>query len=216
VQHSGLTLARYAEAKRLDSERLRSFGLADAPYFNPPAVRIAYRDEAGTEAAVRFRLCLDKSPDGDERFKWRNGSKLCLYGLDRLPLARDRGHVVLVEGESDCHTLWTQNEPAVGVPGANNWNETRDAPMLADIPRIYLVVEPDQGGDALVTKLSTSALADRVYLVSLDPHKDPSALHCADPEQFRECWAAAKAAVVPLSERLDAQAREEAETAWEI
>ena len=152
-------MKQYAEAKQLDPERLRAFGLSESPYSGQPAVRIAYRDEAGDEAAVRFRLRLDKGEDGDDRFKWRKGSKLCLYGLDRLALARERGYVVLVEGESDCHTLWSHGEPAVGVPGANNWNEARDAPLLADIPAIYVVVEPDKGGDALLDKLSTSAVA---------------------------------------------------------
>jgi hypothetical protein len=215
AQHPGLTVAAYADAKRLDSDRLRAWGLSDARYFKPPAVRIAYPDEAGTEAAVRHRFCLDKSPDGDGRFKWRKGSKICLYGRNRLELARERGYVVLVEGESDCHTLWTHGEPALGVPGANNWNETRDAPALADIPRIYLVLEPDKGGDALLDKLSMSALADRVHLVSLSPHKDPSELHCDDPEQFAGRWQAALAAAVPLSERLDAEAEAEADAAWE-
>jgi hypothetical protein len=215
VQRDGLTVAAYAEAKRLDPERLRAWGLSDARYFKPPAIRITFPDEAGAEAAVRYRFCLDKSPDGDGRFKWRKGSKVCLYGRDRLDLARERGYVVLVEGESDCHTLWTHGEPALGVPGANNWNETRDAPALADISRIYHVVEPDKGGDVLLGKLSMSALASRVYLVSLSPHKDPSALHCDDPERFAESWQAALAAAVPLSDRLDAEAHEETETAWE-
>jgi hypothetical protein len=215
AQHAGLTLARYAEAKRLDPERLRAFGVADAPYFKPPAISMAYRDAGGTVPAVRFRFCLEKSTDGDNRFKWRRNSKLCLYGLDRLDLARERGYVALVEGESDCHTLWTHGEPAAGIPGANNWNEVRDASALAQIPFVYLVVEPDRGGDALLDKLSTSALADRVRLISLNPYKDPSELHCDDPARFLDRWRAALAAAVPLSERLEAEAQAEADAAWE-
>jgi hypothetical protein len=215
VQHAGLTLAQYAEAKQLDPERLRAFGVADAPYFKPPAISMAYRHTDGTVPAVRFRFCLDKSADGDNRFTWRKNSKLCLYGLDRLDLARERGYIVLVEGESDCHTLWTHGEPAVGVPGANNWNEARDALALAGIPLIYLVVEPDKGGDALLDKLSNSALADRVQLVSLGPYKDPSELHCDDPARFLDRWRSALAAAVPLSERMEAEARADADTAWE-
>ena len=69
---------------------------------------------------------------------WRKGSKTCLYGLWRLeelhgcavvgggdtPLAPQ---VVLVEGESDSHTLWHHGIPALGLPGAGNWRESRDA-----------------------------------------------------------------------------------------
>lgn len=215
VQHAGLTVKQYAEAKRLDPERLRSFGLSDLSYLGKPAVRIPYHDGAGNDGPVRYRLRLDKGADADDRFKWKTGSKLCLYGLDRLPLARERGHAALVEGESDCHTLWSHGEPAIGVPGANNWNETRDAPAFDDVPLVYLVVEPDKGGAALLDKLSTSALADRVHLVSLHPHKDPSDLHRDDPARFTERWQAALAAAVPLSERLDAAAGEEADAAWE-
>jgi hypothetical protein len=214
AQRVGLTLARYAAAKQLDPERLRAFGVADAPYFKPPAISMAYRHTDGTVPAVRFRFCLDKSADGDTRFKWRKNSKLCLYGLDRLDLARERGYLVLVEGESDCHTLWSHGEPAVGIPGANNWNEARDAPALADISLIYLVVEPDKGGDTLLDKLATSALAGRVQLVSLDPYKDPSELHGDDPARFLDRWHSALAAAVRLSERLDAEAQAEAAAAW--
>ena len=50
---------------------------------------------------MRFRIALD----GD-RFRWKSGTKPCLYGLHRLAEAQKAGQVVLVEGESDCHTLW--------------------------------------------------------------------------------------------------------------
>jgi hypothetical protein len=102
----------------------------------------------------------------------------------------------------------------VGIPGATNWCDERDAPALADIPTIYVVIESDRGGEAVLTWLGTSTIRDRVRLIDLGVHKDPSALHCADPERFAERWEAAKAAAVPLAERLDAQAREEAEAAW--
>jgi hypothetical protein len=214
AQHAGLTLDQYAAAKKLDPGRLRAFGLSDAPYYNPHAVKILYRDEAGDEAAVRFRLRLDKGEHGDERFKWRTGSKLCLYGRDHLPVARERGYVVLVEGESDCHTLWSHDEPAIGLPGANNWNESRDAPFLADIPVIYVVIEADQGGDAVMTWLRTSAIRDRVRLIDLGAFKDPSGLYLDDPEHFTDRWEAAKSAATPLTERLTAEAQAERVAAW--
>jgi hypothetical protein len=57
--------------------------------------------------------------------------------------------VVLVEGESDCRTLWFHGIPALGMAGAGNWNEARDAGELAGIEHIYVVVEPDAGGQAV-------------------------------------------------------------------
>lgn len=214
LQHSGVTLAQYAESKQLDARRLRAFGLSDFAYLGNPAVRIPYFDEDSNEGPVRFRVRLEKSPDGD-RFTWRKGSKLCLYGLNRLDLAHVRGYVALVEGESDCHTLWSHGEPAIGIPGANSWNEARDAPALAGIPVIYVVDESDRGGEALLAKLATSALVDRVRVVNLAPFKDPSALHCDAPEHFLEGWRAAMQGAQPLADSLDAASRAEAEAVWE-
>ena len=93
------------EARRLNPERLRAWGLSEAHNFKPPVITIAYLNEAGAESAVRHRFCPDKSPDGDGGFKWPKGSKVRRYGLDRLELVRERGYIVLVEGKSDCHTL---------------------------------------------------------------------------------------------------------------
>jgi hypothetical protein len=183
-------------------------------YDRAPAVRIPYRDAAGTDAAVRFRVALQKSPDGGDRFKWKSGAKVCLYGRDRLALARARDYVVLVEGESDCHTLWVQGEPAVGIPGATNWRDDRDAPELDGIGTIYAVEEPDQGGATLTTRLAASPIRDRVKLVRLGEHKDPSGLYLADPERFADQWQAALDAAVPLAAVLTAQAAAKRAEAW--
>jgi hypothetical protein len=138
-------------------------------------VRIPYLGEDGEQTAVRFRIALD----GD-RFRWKSGTKPCLYGLNRLSDARREGQVVLVEGESDCHTLWFHGIPALGIPGAANWREERDARHLDGIETIYIVVEPDHGGDAVRRWLARSTIRHRAKLVSL-PLKDPSALHLEGP-----------------------------------
>jgi hypothetical protein len=196
---AGLTLAQYAAEKLLDPARLRSWGVSDTPYVDKPAVRISYHDEAGKESAVRFRVAMDKS-EGWDRFLWQKGVTISLYGLDRLPFARELGYVVLPEGESDTHTLWHYDEPALGIPGADNWKESRDAPLLTGIPIIYVPIEPDQGGQALREKLTRSDIAPRVRVIDLSSFgvKDASALHNADPERFAERWQSAKEAAVPL------------------
>ena len=50
---------------------------------------------------------------------------------------------MLVEGESDCLTLWFHEIPALGIPGAGNWREDRDAAHFDGIDTIYVVIEPD-------------------------------------------------------------------------
>ena len=212
----GCTLAAYAAGKRLPLDKLRAFGLSDIYYDGAPAVRIPYRDAAGRDAAVRFRTHLAKAADGDGRFRWKSGAKPCLYGRDRLPLARDRGYVALLEGESDCHTLWCAGEPAVGLPGATNWRDDRDAPELDGIPAVYVVIEPDTGGQAVKTWLATSRIRERAKLVDLSPFgvKDPSALYLAAPDRFQQRWQEALTAAVPWTAKAEAEAKAATADAW--
>jgi hypothetical protein len=205
----GLTLVQYAVAKQIPVEFLKTLGLSEFTYDHKPALRIPYFTAGGEELAVRFRIALE----GD-RFRWKSGSKPCLYGLHRLAEAQKAGYVVLVEGESDCHTLWLHGIPALGIPGATNWREERDAHHLDGIETIYVVVEPDQGGDAVRKWLSRSTIRHRVKLVSL-PAKDPSALHLLGPEEFARRWQVACLGAIPWSAaEAEANAAERTE-AWE-
>ena len=88
-----------------------------------PRVQVPYVDESGAVVAVRYRLCLEKTPgQPDGRFRWRAGDKAQhLYGVARLSAARAAGWVLIVEGESDCWTGWHYGLPVVGVPGKTNW-----------------------------------------------------------------------------------------------
>jgi hypothetical protein len=145
-------LENYATSKRLPVEFLKKLGLTGRNYQGKPAVRIPYFDENGEEIAVRFRIALEKSKEGDDRFRWRTGSKAQLYGLWRLESIRKVGYVVLVEGESDTQTLWYHNIPALGIPGASNW-KAEWSNHLDGIEKIYAIIEPDQGGVTLREKL---------------------------------------------------------------
>jgi hypothetical protein len=140
-------LTNYAAAKGLPVEFLQKQGLRDQKYQGRPAVRISYRGTAGSEEAVRFRIALEKFEEDNDRFRWRTGSKARLYGLWRLESMSKAGYVVLVEGESDAQTLWYHGIPALGIPGANNW-QPGFAEHLEGIERIYAIIEPDQGGGA--------------------------------------------------------------------
>lgn len=215
AQHpAGCTLAQYAAVKGLNPEALRSYGLSDTHYDGDPAVRMPYRDPNGQVVSTQYRVRVDKAPGGDDRFRFKAGSKAVLYGQDRLALARERGRVALVEGASDCHTLWVHGEPAVGLPGAGSWREERDAPLLDGIARIDVVVEPDAGGKALLAWLATSSIRDRAWLVDLGARKDPSGLYLADRGRFPERWAAALASATRYADVQATEARERAASAW--
>jgi DNA primase len=160
-------------------------------------LRIPYVDQDGREAGVRIRHHLT----GAHRVLWRKESKAILYGLPYIATARELGWVVLGEGESDCHTLWHHGFPALGLPGANGWKEQRDAELLAGIDRIYVVIEQDKGGQAVLGWLANSAIRDRAWLLEMNGHKDPSELHLADPERFRDRFQAVIDAAEPWRDR---------------
>jgi hypothetical protein len=206
----GCTLAAYATAKRIPESALRGFRVAQMSYLGVPALRIAYVDTDLTESAVRFRIALT----GEDRFRWRKGAKPTRYGLWKLRQAIELGWIVIVEGESDCHTLWYHQIPAVGLPGAANWREERDAAHFDKIETIYVNRENDAGGEAVDRWLSTSRIRDRVRIVNLGEHKDPSALYLADPEHFRERFQVALDAAVPRTDIQAAAAEDRQRLAW--
>ena len=205
----GVTVKRYALAKRLPSDFLTErFKLQTVRRKGQFCVEMPAFDEEGQPIATNYRMKLTKTDGVDDRFQRAKGDSAIPYGLWRLPEARRRGYVTLVEGESDVHTLTYHDEPALGIPGANSWKEERDAPALEYIETIYLVVERDRGGAVLKTTIAQSSIRPRVRTIDLGDSKDPSGLHCDDPDRFRERWEAAKAVAVPLPDPEDTSAEQ--------
>ena len=190
------TIADYAEAKKLDREKLAEYGLKSAP----KGVTIPYMDEKGNLVATRYRHSLK----GAIRFSWVKGSKVMPYGLWRLQAAQKKGYIVLVEGESDCHTLWEHDVPAMGMPGADTF-QPRWVQFFQGL-NVYLFKEPDRGGDVFLKKICTGLLeshfAGKVYSLSLQGYKDPSELHIAGETVFAEKWAAAMNLAGPIDIRI--------------
>jgi hypothetical protein len=191
----GITLEQYAEAKKLPINRLLDWGLREQTYLGLPAIRIPYHREDGSEPPAKFRLALE----GEFKTRWRKGDKPCLYGHWFAPTFRQLGYAIIVEGESDCHTLWLHDMPALGLPGANLWNEERDAPVLEGIGVVYVVVEPDQGGQATLRWLARSSIAPRAKLVHMPAAaKDPSALYLREGPGFAARFQAMLNAAAPI------------------
>jgi hypothetical protein len=166
----GCTLEAYAGSKNLPLAFLTrdDVALEDGTCYvkalgrEIPAVEIPYADEYGEQVATRYRISLA----GDDRFRWERGSSTILYGLHKLEEAHEAGYVLLVEGESDCHTAWYRDLPAVGVPGAKNWKDEW-AEHLSGIPKIFVLVEPDEAGKKLWAKLANNeAMEGRLIKVT--------------------------------------------------
>lgn len=213
VLQTGCTFKEYSEAKRLPLEFLKQLGVTEISYQGHPAIRMPYYDSTGNEVAVRIRSRLHKSETGDDRFKWRKGSKSCLYGLNRQFKEPFR---IIVEGESDCQTLWYHGLPAFGIPGATNWREDRDSQYFEGIETIFIIREPDAGGQAVVSWLRKSSIRDYVKLVNLNGCKDPSELYITDPDNFKKHFLAAMAAATPWPEFEKSEAKRISTESWSL
>ena len=165
----GCTLDAYAASKNLPLGFLTSddVALEDGTCYvralgrEVPAVEIPYADRTGELLTTRYRIAVG----GADKFRWEKGSTTTLYGLHKLEEAEKAGYVLLVEGESDCHVAWYRGLPAVGVPGVDNWRYEW-AEHLNGIPKIFVVVEPDEAGKKLwQTLVSCKTLDGRLRKV---------------------------------------------------
>ena len=196
----GMTIDDYAVAKHLSPEFLRREAhLENAPYrfksgSTCPAVKMPYFGLDGKQTALRWRLCLAKNQgkDGrDTRFKWEEGSQghLTLYGLWRLANRLPLEQLILVEGESDCHTLWQGGFDALGLPGAGTYSVAGDTELLKQCGRVTVIIEPDKGGKTMYQKLAPLAKEGvDVRFATLGEAKDTSSAWCNAPsqEEFRK------------------------------
>lgn len=212
LRSSGYTLDQYSEEKRLPVDYLKRRGLSVITYEGAPAVRIPFFDADGTIVTSQYRTATGK------RFK--SGLLTCIYGLDLLPAYKDAASITLCEGASDQQTLDHNGFAALGLPGASNWNDDRDAAYFDGFDTIYVIIEPDAGGDAVRKWLARSCIRDRAHLVALDCFKDPSAMHIDSPESFKERYQAALNAatawVVIEAARTTAEAEESASAAGDL
>ncbi len=186
AHHQALTLLDLSLAKQLPWKFLFHLGVMDHA---SGGVQIPYHLADG-EPAPRYRIRT--ALVAKEGSRWNTGEgNIVPYGLERLEDARKAGYLVLVEGESDCWTLWYQGFPALGIPGAE-MASVLEAAMLSGIDRLYMVQEPDSGGTAFVSHL-TKRLAEwrwqgKVFVVRLCGAKDPSDLYIQDRTGFRAAF----------------------------
>lgn len=202
----GLTLETYAEAKRVPLDFLRKLGLETVPHpWGRPrdVLAIPYFKRDGSLHRRRLRAALEKPAGDAPRMVWDKQDEkigVILYGLNRMPA---RGcPLLLVEGESDAHTLWHRGHDAVAVPGASNYSAARDDAELEGYS-IIVLLEQDAGGSALLKRLAKSRHRQHIRVARLEGFKDVSDLHIRAPERFEDVLGAAVAAAVPLASLLE-------------
>src|SRR5258708_19455225 len=112
---------------------------------------------------------------------WSKGQgEIVPYGLQRLEEATNARYLVIVEGESDCWTLWYHHFPALGLPGVEMVSTLKEA-YLAGIERLYIMREPDAAGARFVKhlqqRLQTWKWQGKGVVISLVDAKDPTEAH---------------------------------------
>ena len=181
----GLTLAQYAAATKLDVEFLASLGLTDTYFDTLQAVKIPYLDINHFTIATQFRTSMGG------RAHFRKGDNPCPYGLGKLGEARADGYICLVKGHRDTQTLWKHGFHALGLPDADPWKKEDLPDYLKGIEKVYVVIYPEEGDEAVKQWLRNSKIRHRARLVTLHGAKDPSDLYLCDPAEFKHKWAAA-------------------------
>jgi len=181
MNNSSLTIEALTKYKRLDTTFLQSLGIRviDSGF------EIPYRGADGKLLPrARVRRTVEKSAGF---WTGEKDSPIYAYGLNRLKDARHEGYLILVEGESDCWTLWQNSFPALGLPGNTN-EKLLKIEYLESIPRIYISQESGPGGNTFVERLtkhlSTIGYRGEIYIFNCGSFKDPSELYINDPENF--------------------------------
>jgi putative DNA primase/helicase len=144
----GITVLDLAVAKRIHPNFLINLGIVDMTYRGRDAVRISYQLLDGSlSSRYRIRTAL-RAKEGS---RWNKGDAAIIpYGLHRLSDAQKAGYLILVEGESDCWTLWSYGYPALGIPGAALYTCLKPEYLQA-IPHLYVMQEPWQRQETLDT-----------------------------------------------------------------
>ena len=196
AQRNSLVLVDLALEKRLPWKYLIHLGIIEQ---RAGCLKIPYHLPDGTPAPRhRLRTALIAK----EGSHWSKGQgEIVPYGLERLEEAQKAGYLVIVEGESDCWTLWFHHIPALGLPGVEMVG-TLKAAYLADIHTLYIVQEPDIAGTRFVKllerKLQTWKWPSKASVVSLIDAKDPNELHKKDSKGFKVAFQEALDRAQPL------------------
>ncbi|MHB1425080.1 MAG: YfjI family protein [Gemmataceae bacterium] len=182
---AALTVDVLAHARQLPPDYLRGLDVADAPD-QAGYVTIAYHDAGGQTKSVRRRPSLETKP------RWDKNTRAMVYGEDHLDDAVEAGYLTLVEGESDCWTLWFHEFAALGIPGAG-CARVLQVGHVESVQILYIVQEVGAAAEGFVAgisrRLAELQWSGELHIIKMAENaKDPSALYIANPEAFAQEW----------------------------
>lgn len=105
-------------------------------------------------------------PPADKGFKRLFGGKSVMYNIDALACAED--HIIIVEGEADCVSVWSSGITNVcSIPDGAGSLPPNVVDRLDRFARIYLCYDGDAAGQNGATKAAKRLGMDRCFNVRL-------------------------------------------------
>jgi hypothetical protein len=184
-----MNVRELALSKGFTEELLKSYGVRDVKRFEKNQVEIPYFNADGT-AHQRYQIRMSEKSDWFWNKTEPDNTPLFVpYGLHR-PVPYDQKYTWIVEGASDCWTLWSSGFPALGIPGAKNTARLK-AEYVNGADFVVVSQEPGEAGEQFPSRVAAALYSDgytgRVYAVPFPEEcKDPRALWFSDKENFRE------------------------------
>lgn len=179
-----VTTQDLAMAKNIAHEYLLELGLQNTS----KGVLIPYHTHDGKEYS-RYRIRWGASGHASA---WSSGTDpLIPYGLKFLNEYNKETPLYIVEGESDCWTLWSHSYQAIGIPGSSVAKNTNLA-FLSPFKKIFIVQEPDKAGSRFVQhcldNLIDLSCETRVIIMAETEFKDPNEIVKKHPFEFSAKW----------------------------
>lgn len=147
---TGGEVYRYlTEARKLNPETLKSYGVAEGTVFDDGKEWLAavfpMKGEGGTLQNIK-RIGLELRDNGKKRVSTVTGGAKILFGKNVF--GEQRGEVLIAEGEIDALSWNSIGMAAVSVPfgaGNHDWLEN-DFDWLAEFDRILIAFDNDEAG----------------------------------------------------------------------
>ena len=106
-------------------------------------------DKEWSVVSIRFR----RVDDGKPKYLTLPGDRPRLFNT--MALIKDTASIAITEGELDAITATVCGIPAVGVPGAQNWQPHFREPFLG-YRNVYVLADGDDAGMAFATQVASS------------------------------------------------------------
>lgn len=117
------------------------------------------QDQVWSIVSIRFRCIADHDHRGHGKYMTTPGDRPRLYNT--LALLKDSPRIAITEGEIDAITAQASGIPAVGVPGAQAWQEYFKEPFLG-YKQVFVLADGDEAGMSFANTVASSMSNARV------------------------------------------------------